>query len=136
MNLHHRAQYTLYIGLTIVLGLASRRLLHVTHLPFWLAKDPGDVLYATMMYWLCRLARPNGLPERAAGVAFGICAAIEFFKLWQLPSLDRFRHTTAGHLILGTGFHASNIVCYAIGAAIGLAIDRVTRSTAAQRTTE
>jgi len=43
-----RVAYAILIALTIVVGLASRKFSHF--LPWWMAKNAGDVLYATMAF--------------------------------------------------------------------------------------
>jgi len=119
MRRQGRGAYLLATALTIAVGLGIRKFL-----PNAISKDPGDILYATMIYWIVRAIRPASTLRTAALAATIFCFAIEFLKLWHLGWLDRFRATTAGHLIFGAVFSVSNLVCYVIGAGIGLAIDR------------
>ena len=110
---------------TITFGLLSRH--YAALLPWWLAKNAGDVLYATMAYWLIRLLSPSLSIGRAFGTAVAFCFLIEFSKLHQPTWLLTLRHTRVGALILGVGFHVSNLLCYALGALLGLGTDTGTR---------
>ena len=102
---------------TVGLGLASR-------LPrLGCLKDLGDVLYATMAFWLVGLLWPRGSTGAVAGAALAYCFAIEAAKLLEAPSVVAMRHHWLGHLILGTGFHASNLICYTVGALIGAGLE-------------
>jgi len=53
-----------------------------------------------------------------------ISYGVEFSKLWQAPWLIHFRDTTIGHLLLGSTFWWQNLVAYAVGAMIGVVLDR------------
>lgn len=86
-----------------------------------MAKNTGDMLYATMAYWLFGLLLPRLPAPRLALLALLFCFGIEFLKLVQVPWLVSARHSTAGALVLGVGFHASNLVCYALGVALAWA---------------
>ena len=112
-----RLAYALLIALTIVLGLASRKF--PTLLPPWLAKNAGDVLYATMAFWLVGFLFPRLSTRYAALAATLFCFGIEALKFSQAPWLVAARHSRAGALVFGVGFNASNLVCYAVG--VGLA---------------
>jgi hypothetical protein len=118
-----RTHYVVLLAATIVLGLASRHL--PAAWPAWIAKDPGDVLYAAMVYWIVRLAIPRQRALAPAITAIAVCFAIEAFKLWHLDWLDQTRHTVAGRLILGVGFHVSNLACYVIGAGLAVAVEKL-----------
>ncbi len=118
----------LLFAVTVALGLGSRRF--STLLPPLLHKNAGDILYATMIFWLLGVCFPTSSGQRLCAGAFLACAAVEFAKLIQAPWLAGLRHTQAGALALGTGFHISNLVCYALGAGLGLAIERLLLSRA------
>lgn len=111
-----RSQYALLAFYTIALGLASRRYSHF--LPGWMAKNAGDALYAMMVYWLLGLLLPRLSPRRRALGTLLFCFGIEFLKFVQTPWLVVARHSTAGRLVFGVGFHGSNLVCYALGTAL------------------
>ena len=119
----NRFTYALLALLTIGVGLASRRFSDL--LPPWLAKNAGDVLYAVMVYWLLGLCFPRLPPARTALAAGCFCFAIEFLKFLNAPWLVAARHNRFGMLVFGSGFHVSNLVCYALGVVIALLIERV-----------
>ena len=118
----NRAVYALMAALTMLLGLASRKF--SAALPFWLAKNAGDVLYAVMAYWLFRLLSPRLSPRGTALAAGVFCFGIEFLKFVQAPWLIAARHNRFGALVFGSGFHASNLVCYALGVLIALRVEK------------
>ena len=90
-------------------------------------KEVGDTLWAWMFYlWvvLC-LPRLPGLAAAAAAVA--ITFAIEFLKLYHAPWIDALRADRYAGFLLGHTFLRHDLLCYAAGAAVGLAMDRLTR---------
>lgn len=99
------------LGLTIALGLGSRRLHLGIHL--W-DKSLGDALYTVMVYELAFLARPRAAPVRLGVIAFAISFAIELFQLTGIPE-DAPRLL---QLVLGTTFAWHDVLCYAVGAAL------------------
>lgn len=95
---------------SIVLGVASRKLLHLgVHL--W-DKSFGDAIYAVMMGFLVLALRPQLRPRDVGIAAFAICFALELFQLTGIPStlppLLRF--------VLGTTFAWHDVACYVVGA--------------------
>lgn len=120
-----RFTYALLIALTIPLGLASRKFSHL--LPPLLAKNAGDVLYATMAFWLVGFLFPRLSTFHAALAATAFCFGIEFLKFSQTPWLVAARHSHAGALVFGVGFHASNLVCYVVGVVLAVAIETALR---------
>ena len=112
----------LLVGLTIILGLASRKFSFL--LPLWMAKNAGDVLYAVMAFWLAGFVFPRLSISRAALAAGGFCLGIELLKFVQIPWLAADRHSRAGALVFGSGFHWSNLLCYTIGVLAALLIER------------
>jgi hypothetical protein len=119
--IRNRPHYALLIGLTIVLGLASRKFSFA--LPFWLAKNAGDVLYAVMAFWLVGFLFPRLSTFCAALIAGAFCFGIELLKFVQTPWLVAARHSRAGALVFGSGFHWFNLLCYMIGAAAAIAAE-------------
>ena len=116
-----RITYACAVAATIALGLASRRF--AAELPWWLAKNAGDGLYATMIYFGLRVLWPRARTWRVALGAVGFCATIEFSQLYQAPWIDAVRATTPGRLVLGQGFHAFDLACYAIGVALAVLLE-------------
>ena len=118
----NRLVYALLVGLTILLGLASRRFAFL--LPLWLAKNLGDVLYAVMAFWLAGFLLPRLSSARTAALALLFCVGIELLKFVQAPWLVASRHSRAGALVFGAGFHWSNLACYALGVGAALLAER------------
>jgi hypothetical protein len=108
---------------TLLLGLASRH--WPALLPGALGKYPGDALWALMVFLGWRALRPRAATRSVALLALATSAAIESAKLWQAPWLVQFRHTTAGHLLLGHVFSWQNLVAYGVGVLAGVALDRL-----------
>jgi hypothetical protein len=113
------------VAVTIVLGLASRR--YAALLPSWLAKNAGDALYATMMFWGIGLLLPRASIRRVAGLATAFCFAVEASQLYHAPWIDAIRATRPGALVLGSGFHALDLLCYVLGVAPAAAIELIAR---------
>jgi len=116
-----RVVYLELLALTVIAGLASRHF--AAHPPAILAKNAGDILYATMVYFLAVVLLPRLGIASAAGGSLLLCFLIELWKLDQAPWLVAFRQTTLGGLILGHVFTPSNFLCYAVGVGIGVLLD-------------
>lgn len=116
-----RWHYAVATALTIAVGLASRS--YRAYLPWWLAKNAGDALYATMVFFGTGFLAPRASTARVALAATAFCFAIELSQLYRAPWIDSVRETTPGRLILGQGFHAFDLVCYVIGAALGAGLE-------------
>jgi hypothetical protein len=116
-----RWRYAAAAALTIAVGLASRS--YHAYLPWWLAKNAGDALYATMVVFGTGFLAPRASTARVALAATAFCFAIELSQLYRAPWIDSVRETTPGRLVLGQGFHAFDLVCYVIGAALGASLD-------------
>jgi hypothetical protein len=122
-----RIVYALAVAVTIAAGLGSR----AVDLPWWLAKNAGDALYATMVFFALGCAWPAMTTRRAAAIALAFSCAIEASQAYHAPWLDAVRATLPGRLVLGQGFHAFDLVCYAIGVALGVALELAYRATTA-----
>jgi hypothetical protein len=120
-----RWRYAAAVAVTIAAGLASRVV--APALPWWLAKNAGDALYATMVFFGVGFVAPAIRTSTAAAVALVLCAAIECSQLVHTPWLDAVRDTLPGHLVLGQGFHAFDLACYALGVALGVALELAAR---------
>ena len=115
---------THYLGLwiaTIAAGLASRR--YSGLFPDLIARYAGDVLWATMMFWLLAFLWPRVTSLRLAVAALVISYAVELSQLYRAPWIDAIRATRGGALVLGQGFLWSDLVCYTIGVALAMAFD-------------
>ena len=126
-----RWRYAAAVAVAIAAGLGSRAV--APALPWWLAKNAGDALYATMAFSGIGFVAPAIRTSTAAAIALAFCAAIECSQLLHTPGLDAVRDTLPGHLVLGQGFHAFDLACYAIGVALGAALELAARALAARR---
>ncbi|MDR6899738.1 DUF2809 domain-containing protein [Rhizobium miluonense] len=108
---------------TIASGLALRRYGYAINLPFVVVKYGGSLLWGAMVYWLLAAIFVSPVRFGIAAAALLIAVAVEFFRLWHTPDLDAFRLTAAGALLLGRVFSPWNIVAYAAGIALALAVD-------------
>ncbi|TWB54881.1 uncharacterized protein DUF2809 [Rhizobium sp. ERR 922] len=108
---------------TIAAGLALRRYGYALDLPFAIVKYGGSTLWGAMVYWLLATIFVSSGRFRIAVAALLVAIAVEFFRLWHTPDLDAFRLTAAGALLLGRVFSLWNIVAYAAGIALALALD-------------
>ncbi|NRP85392.1 hypothetical protein GFPCMMHI_01281 [Ensifer adhaerens] len=120
-----RISLVLALLLTIAGGLALRRFGYAANLPFAVVKYGGSILWGAMVYWLLATIFVSSRPFRIAAVALILAVAVELFRLWHTPTLDAFRLTTAGALLLGRVFSLWNIAAYATGIAAALALDRI-----------
>lgn len=126
-----RWRYALAVLATIAAGLASRA--YAVHLPWWLAKNAGDALYATMVFFGFGFVAPRARTSRVALAATAFCFAIELTQLYRAPWIDAVRATTPGRLVLGQGFHAFDLVCYVIGVGLGAGLELAARRWRARR---
>ncbi|HEY8877902.1 MAG TPA: DUF2809 domain-containing protein [Roseateles sp.] len=117
----NRLLYALLVLAVIAAGLASRR--YPGLLPALLGKYPGDALWALMVMVLIGLAKPRWPIARTAGAALLTSFAVEFSQLYQADWINAIRHTTLGHLVLGSGFHAMDLLAYTVGVAAGAAME-------------
>ena len=105
----------------IALGLLSRR--HPDFLPAALGKEPGDALWALMVFCGFGVLYPKLPATFNALAAFTFSCAIEFFQLYQAPWIESIRDTLPGRLILGRGFLWSDIAAYAFGILVGCVVE-------------
>ncbi|MQB09817.1 DUF2809 domain-containing protein [Agrobacterium sp. ICMP 6402] len=105
--------------LVIVCGLCLRTFGYDVGLPFVVVKYGGSVLWGAMVYLLLAAVFPLRWNDYQVQAAILLAVAVELVRLVHFPSLDAFRATTAGALLLGRVFSLWNIVCYVVG--IGVA---------------
>lgn len=111
--LKSRLSYFALIGITIIVGLLSRKFVFV---PLFI----GDILWALMVYFVMRFLF---IDEQVKFIVISIllfCYAIEFSQLYKAPWINNLRHTLFGRLVLGEGFLWSDLLCYTVGVAIGV----------------
>ncbi len=118
-----RLRYLCLALLTIVAGL----LVHRGSLPLTpRARDAaGDALWAMMMVWGMGVLWPAMPPFRRGGLALGICVIVEYSQRYHAPWLDAVRATTAGRLVLGSGFDARDLAAYAAGVSVAVLLHRL-----------
>lgn len=118
LSLKKRFHYFILIAAIIIIGLLSRK---NTFIPLWI----GDVFYALMMYFIVRFLFLQKRPLFVYSLSLGICIVIELSQLLHTDWINTIRATLTGRLILGQGFLWSDLAAYAVGAALGLLIDKV-----------
>ena len=84
----------------------------------------GDALWASMMYWWLGALMPGVATAIRAWTSLGVCFAVETSQLLHTASLDAFRHTTPGHLLLGNGFDPRDFAAYTAGVAAAWLLER------------
>ncbi|WGS19580.1 MULTISPECIES: DUF2809 domain-containing protein [unclassified Bradyrhizobium] len=112
----------------IACGLALRGFGFQLGLPAFVVKYGGSLLWGTMVFFLVALTLPHRPRRQVALIALAIANCVELFRLVHTPWLDAFRLTTSGALLLGRIFSVWNMVAYAAGILLGVAIDRLTAS--------
>lgn len=117
-----RARYLALAAVTIALGLLVNR--RGQGLPAVVRDVLGDALWAAMIVWWISLLAPAARLRWRGAVALAICFIVECSQLLHLPALDAIRRTTAGQLVLGSGFDARDLAAYAAGVLMAMAVDR------------
>jgi hypothetical protein len=118
MKFKNRITYFILIIIAIVLGLLSR---HFAAIPLFI----GDILWATMVYFIMRFLFIVMLARFNVIAALLFCFAIEFSQLYKAPWINELRHTLFGRLVLGEGFLWSDLLCYVIGVGIGVGLEKI-----------
>lgn len=107
------------VALLIAAGLLARK--NAAFFPRFLADYLPDTIWAMMVY--CGFGVLLGAKAKVQALC-ALCFAwgIEFSQLYHAPWIDAVRSTTIGHLVLGTGFLWSDLICYAAGITICFAL--------------
>lgn len=111
-----RITWFIIICITIALGLASR---YFSIIPLFV----GDILWATMVYFIVRLLCINKSVSLIATISLLFSFTIEFSQLYKTPWIDSIRPTLFGRLVLGATFNWGDMICYAIGVGIGVLVE-------------
>jgi Protein of unknown function (DUF2809) len=119
---HRRTVCVLLLLITIPIGLGVRYL--PLHLPWFLYKYLGSVLWAIALYWFLAAILPKLRPKAVAILASITAMLVEFSRLVPIASIDAFRLTFAGKILLGRYFSFRNIIAYILAIAIIAAVDR------------
>jgi hypothetical protein len=110
---------------TIVVGLAVARAGHA--LPTAVRDKLGDALWAMMIFWWTGVVAPRAAPWHRGIIAVIVCFGVELSQLYHAPGIDALRSTTLGHLVLGSGFDAIDLVAYTVGVMAAVILERVVR---------
>ena len=111
----------LLAGLTVLLGLASRR--YADAFPGFITTYAGDTLWAALVYWLLAFGEPRKRSFVLALTALLISFAVEISQLYHPQWLDAIRANAIGALVPGRGFLWSDLACYVVGVSGAAAID-------------
>ena len=106
------------ICVIIILGLLSRRF---NVIPLWV----GDVLWATMIYFIARFCVPKASIMKIVLISILITYLVEFSQLYKAEWIDNLRHTFLGRMILGETFLWADLLSYTAGILIGVVIEFV-----------
>ena len=119
----HRSRIwlSLLIVLVIAVGLASRR--GYVPFPAALQNYPGDALWAWVVLLCVAWVRPAITRSKLVIWSLVIAFAIEFLQLYQAPWIQAVRANKLAYLVLGNGFDPLDLLAYAVGIAIGAAVD-------------
>ena len=105
------------------MGLAVRYL--PLHLPWFLYKYLGSVLWAAALYWFLTAILLRLRPRIIATLAILIATLLELTRLIPIAPIDAFRQTLAGQILLGRFFSLKNIAAYILGIALAATIDHL-----------
>jgi hypothetical protein len=76
----------------------------------------GDALYTVLVHALVVLVSPRAKPALAAAAALAFSCAVELLQLTGIPA-ELSARSLAARLVLGSTFHAPDLLWYAAGAA-------------------
>lgn len=107
----------------IFLGLLSRSK-HIA-LPAFIATYAGDTLWALFVFLGFGGVFPAQPTIRIALYAAAFSLGIELSQLYHTPWLDALRANRWAALLLGQGFLWSDLVCYAMGIALGVVLEQL-----------
>jgi hypothetical protein len=110
-------------AVVVALGLGSRRF--GAYLPSMVAAYAGDTLWALTAFLGISAILPSTSVSRRAAIALATAYAVELSQLYHAPWIDGLRRTTVGGLLLGFGFLWSDLVCYSVGVATGVVLERL-----------
>ncbi|MEC0169332.1 DUF2809 domain-containing protein [Paenibacillus graminis] len=117
--------YSTAVLLAMIMGLGSR--VFGKHLPPFAASHLGDVLWACMIYFACRVLLTRQPLSQSLLLSLCFCFGIEFSQLYQGEWINGLRATRVGGLILGKGFLWIDLLRYTVGIVFSYALDRFCR---------
>ncbi len=115
--------YAGWVAAVIAAGLVSRSA-GASFLPDFVTAYAGDTLWALMVFLALGFLFPGARTAVLAGSALGISFAVEFSQLCEMDWLNRLRANRFAALVLGKGWVATDLLCYAVGIGIGVVGDR------------
>jgi hypothetical protein len=127
------ARACLCLGI-IVAGLVLRHFGLGLGIPASIVKYGGSMLWGAMVFFLVAIAGPSLPTVHSGSVSAVIAVTVELFRLVHTPWLDGFRLTLTGALLLGRIFSMWDILAYAAGIWLAMALDRLARPMAASET--
>lgn len=126
MKLNKRIFYLVIVIIVVFLGLLSRKFSH--YFPELVNLYLGDVLWASMVYFLVRMLFVTLPIKKVAFIAISFCFIIEISQLYHTDWIDSIRRTTLGGLVLGFGFLWSDLIAYSMGVVLGVVVDQFSKS--------
>jgi hypothetical protein len=125
LRLRTRASYIALALGTIALGLG----VHWRGAPLGptLRDVFGDALWAAMVTWLVGAVAPGVSLRIRAATALALCVGVEVSQLFHTTVLDALRTTTAGELVLGSGFDPRDLAAYTLGVLAAALLERAAR---------
>jgi hypothetical protein len=106
---------------TIAAGLSIR--FAPLGLPPFVVKYGGSMLWALMIYWVVSALFSSLRVSAAALLAGAVSIGVEFAKLYHSPTIDAFRRTLPGILLLGRYFSVWDILAYCLAISLGSLLD-------------
>ncbi|MBM7651148.1 ribosomal maturation YjgA family protein [Neobacillus cucumis] len=108
-----RKTYLIYMIAMIFLGLASRKYSYA--LPFFLAENAGDALWAMMVYFGFRFLLVRTPISLCIMFSLLFSFGIEFSQMYQANWINHIRSNWLGALALGKGFLTADLIRYTVG---------------------
>ena len=121
--MHRSITSLLFLLITIPIGLAVRLL--PLHLPWFLYKYLGSILWAIALYWFLATLLPKLRPLFIATLAISIATLLELSRLIPIAPIDAFRLTFAGKILLGRYFSLKNIAAYILAIVLTATLDHL-----------
>ena len=118
-----RASFIVLAVLTMAVGLGVH--FHGSFLGLTLQDILGDALWAAMIAWWIAALAPGASLRSRVTAAIAICFAVEISQRYHTTTLDALRQTTAGHLVLGSGFDPRDFVSYTLGVLAAMFFERI-----------
>ena len=122
LRLRTRASYTMFALGTIALGLGVHW--RGGALGSTIRDVLGDALWAAMVAWWIGAVAPGASLRTRAAAALALCVGVEVSQLYHSAVVDALRNTTAGGLVLGSGFDPRDLVAYTLGVLLAVILER------------